>query len=843
MGARSIKPVTAVAWLALGMGLAAPSWGAAPPPLVVYDDQLENGFANWSWGTFNLAETAVVHGGKDAISFTPANWSGLFFHLDAGISPATYSGIQLWVYGTGGGRQALSVAAVQGGSAIGQAAPLAGFVSGGAVPAGSWALATIPLASLGVSSTSGTFDGFWLQDATGGSQAPIYVDDVQLNAWATPPPPPPPGATVNVAVNPAAGRRAISPLIYGVNFGDDTQAAQRRWPVRRWGGNATTRYSWQDDVANHASDWFFENIANAVANPAALPNGSSSDEFVTATRAAGGQPIITVPLIGWTPIDRTPRWGFSVAKYGAQQQTECTATGNPSWCNADAGNGILLNGSPVTGNNPADTSRAIDPTFVTAWMAHLAQITGTAAAGGVSFYMLDNEPALWNSTHRDVHPNPLTYDEEWQRTRDYAAAIKAQDPGAQVFGPAEWGWCGYFFSAADGCAAGADAAAHGNEPLLDWYLDQINQYQTANGVKLLDYLDLHYYPQGTNVALSDDESAATSALRLRSLKSLYDPAYVDESWIGQVVQLIPRLRTWVSTRLPGTRISLSEYNWGNDNGLSSALAQAEALAIFGREGVDLAARWEAPAPNTPVEDAFLLYLDYDGAGSQVSGSSVQAVSGNVDQVGAYAVLGPKNQLFLLLFNKDTVSHPVALQVAGDWSAPVALYGFDGTHRLGAATGSATILGGSLDLTLGARSATLAVAAPSDVTPAPVRFYTVPPCRVFDTRNATGAYGGPALAAAAERTFDLAGRCGIPASAHAVSANLTVVTAPSAGDLRAFAAGSVLPVATAISFSAAEVRANNGVLAVSQDGNAALTLHNDMTAGAVQVLLDVNGYFE
>jgi hypothetical protein len=830
---------TAVCALALP-----PLWAAAAPPLVVYDDQLENGFANWSWGTFNFSAAAVVHGGRDAISFTPADWSGLFFHRDAGIDPTIYSGIQLWIYGTGTGRQSLTVALTLAGNPIGQALPLAGFIAGGAVPAGAWALATVPFASLGVTTASPAFDGFWLQDATGGSQAPIYVDDAQLSAWATPPPPPPPGGTVTVAIDPAAGRLPISPLIYGVNFGDDTQAAQRRWPVRRWGGNATTRYSWQDDVNNRASDWFFENLANTDANPAALPNGSTSDVFIDATRAAGGQPLITVPTIGWTPIDRTERWGFSVAKYGPQQQTECTADGNASWCNADAGNGVRLDGTPITGNDPTDTSRAIDPSFVTGWMAHNAQRTGTAAAGGVRFYALDNEPALWNSTHRDVHPNGLTYDEQWQRTSAYAAAIKAQDPGAQVFGPAEWGWCGYFFSAADGCAAGADAAAHGGEPLLDWYLDQINQYQAAHGVKLLDYLDLHYYPQSDGVALSDDESAATSALRLRSLKSLYDPTYMDESWIGQVVQMIPRMRAWVANHLPGTRIALSEYNWGNDNGLSSALAQAEALAIFGREGVDLATRWVAPAPNTPVEDAFLLFLDYDAAGSQVSGDSVQAVSANVDQVGAYAVLGPANQLFLLLFNKDTASHPVALQVAAGWSAPVALYGFDGTHRLGSSTASgsaATMIGGGLNLTLGARSATLAVVAPPPATVTATRFYTVAPCRVLDTRNPAGPFGGPALASA-ERTFDLAGRCGIPAGAQAVSANLTVVTPAAAGDLRAYAAGGILPIATATSFAAGQTVANNAILALSQDGNAALTLHPDLPTGTVQVILDVNGYF-
>ena len=60
---------------------------------------------------------------------------------------------------------------------------------------------------------------------------------------------------------------------------------------------------------------------------------------------------------------------------------------------------------------------------------------GTAASGGVLFYNLDNEPMLWNSTHRDVHPQPLSYDELRDRTYTYGAAIKAADPGAKTLGP------------------------------------------------------------------------------------------------------------------------------------------------------------------------------------------------------------------------------------------------------------------------------------------------------------------------------------------------------------------------------------------------------------------------
>jgi hypothetical protein len=652
-------------------------------------------------------------------------------------------------------------------------------------------------------------------------------------------------APVAVSVDPNADRHPVSPLIYGMNFGTAAQMARLKVPVRRWGGNATTRYNWEIDTNNSASDWFFTNYAGS-ANPASLPNGSAADVFVDEIRAAGGEALVTVPLIGWTPVDRVRRWGFSVGKYGAQQQTECTASGNASWCNPDAGNGVKPNGQNVTGNDPADTSKPIDATFVTRWMSHLAGRVGTAAAGGVRLWALDNEPMLWNSTHRDVHPAGTSYDELWNRTATVGAAIKAQDAGAKILGPAVWGWCAYFYSGLDGCAPGADRAAHGNEDFLPWFLDQAKAWETAHGTRLLDYLDVHYYPQAAGVALTTDESTATSALRLRTLKSLYDPSYLDESWIGtdvgQAVDLIPRMKAWIAAHAPGTKLAISEYNWGSDAGISGALAQAEALAIFGREGVDLATRWVAPLDGSLTEDAFLLYRNYDGAGGQVAGDSVRATSANVDLVGAYAERGGPggNTLYLLLFNKDTSAQSVSATVAGGLTGSASLFRFTGASRL-AAAGSAAPSGGTLTLDLPARSATLAVVALAPPPPpAGTAFHVVTPCRVLDTRGA----GGQALAANVRRTVTLTGVCGIPPTARSVSANVTVTAPTAGGNLVAFPADlGAAPGTNTLSFSAGQTRANNAMLLLSGDGSGAAAFTALMASGTVHLVVDVNGWWE
>jgi hypothetical protein len=121
------------------------------------------------------------------------------------------------------------------------------------------------------------------------------------------------------------------------------------------------------------------------------------------------------------------------------------------------------------------------------------------------------------------------------------------------------------------------------------------------------------------------------------------------------------------------------------------------------------------------------------------------------------------------------------------------------------------------------------------------FYTVAPCRAVDTRNAPGPYGGPALTANSDRTFVLTGRCGIPASARAVSGNITVAQSTAAGDLRLYPAGSGLANASAINYRSGQTRANNATALLGTGG--AAVVRCDQPSGNVHVIIDVNGYYQ
>jgi hypothetical protein len=662
----ALQPTSASAPTAAASGAELPAATSSSPP--IFSDQLADGWQNWSWGsTIDLAAKSA-HDGAGAIAVTyTAGWAGLYLHASQPLPTAGFDRLRFWASGGSAGGQQIRVCATNN-----CARPSSTFT----LAANTWQAYDVPLRDIGVSGTLA--DLIW-QDTTGGPQAQFLLDDVALVATAgagASAAPATSSAGPALAVDAGADRHPISPLIYGMNFPDAKLAKELGLTIQRWGGNATTRYNWQLDVSNRASDWYFENIPNDDVDAAALPKGSSSDQFVEQGRQAGIQSILTIPLIGWTPKSREVSCGFAISKYGPQQQAD-----DQRGC----GNGRGSDEKPLTGNDPADTSKAIDPQFVADWIKHLTTQYGAGDKGGVSFYNLDNEPFLWHITHRDVHPEPVSYDELRDRTYQYAAALKQADPSAKTLGPSEWGWTGYFFSAKDSAPGGSwyndplDRKAHGDTPFVEWYLDQMKAYEQQHGVRLLDYLDLHYYPQSQGVALQGAGDASTQELRLRSTRSLWDTSYTDESWINEPIRLIPRMKEWAQ-RYPGTKISLSEYNWGALDTINGALAQADVLGIFGREGLDLATLWAPPSADQPGAYAFRMFRNYDGQGAAFGDTSLRATTADPDRLAIYAAARGEKTITMVVVNKsaDDLTSPIALQGVSP-SGPAHVYRYSAAN--------------------------------------------------------------------------------------------------------------------------------------------------------------------
>ncbi|CAN5667055.1 glycoside hydrolase family 44 protein [soil metagenome] len=433
-------------------------------------------------------------------------------------------------------------------------------------------------------------------------------------------------------VDAAANRRSINRNIYGVAHASTAELNDLNTPLNRHGGNNTTRYNWQLNADNRANDWYYQSIGDSSAVA-----GERGDTFISNSKSAGAEAMLTLPLIGWVAklgANRAKLASFSIAKYGAQ-------TGNDWQWFPDAGNGIRTSGQYVTGNDPTDANVPSDSPLQQAWVQHLVNRWGTNATGGLRYYILDNEHSLWHSTHRDVQPTGATMDEIKNKILDYAGKIKAVDSTALVVGPEEWGWSGYTFSGYDqqygnlnGWSYLPDRANHGEWDYLPWLLDQLRQNNAGTGRRLLDVFTVHYYPQGGE--FSNDTSSAMQLRRNRSTRSLWDPNYLDESWIGDRVRLVPRLRDWVNAYYPGTLTGITEYNWGAEAHINGATAQADIYGIFGREGLDMAARWATPASSTPTFKAMKMYRNYDGNKATFGDTSVSASVPNADNLSAFA---------------------------------------------------------------------------------------------------------------------------------------------------------------------------------------------------------------
>jgi hypothetical protein len=465
-------------------------------------------------------------------------------------------------------------------------------------------------------------------------------------------------AKVTLTIDASRGRHKISPLIYGVNFASQVSGLGKafRVPVDRWGGNSTSRYNYTDNTYNTGSDWYFENIV-------ATGDGTLGS-LIRTDRKRHSSSLVTVPMIGWVSKDSPSQHPFTCSF----PQTHFPDQGSFDPYDSNCGNGI--DGSTDLTADPSTTSTAVGSGFDKRMVSHLVSAYGKASHGGVGLYDLDNEPDLWNSTHRDVHPDPLSESELWTKSHQTSRAVKSADPTAKVIGPSDWGWCAYYYSAVDDCGSStSDRDAHGGLPFGAWYLKQFARAQRNGGTRLLDYFDEHFYPQESGVALSPAGDAATQALRLRSTRALWDPHYVDESWISQAnggkpLAWIRTMRAWVAKYYPGTKTAISEYNWGALDSMNGALAEADVLGIFGRERLGLATLWGPAKARDPWAYAFRMYRNYNGHGATFGSRSAHAVSSSQGRLAVYAATkGAHGALTVMILNKtgSAISAPIRLR--------------------------------------------------------------------------------------------------------------------------------------------------------------------------------------
>ncbi len=637
----------------------APPAERADEPLVIYADNLGDGWQDWSWAAHELQSHAAVHAGAASLRMTPTENKGVYLHHD-GVGTLGYGALQFYVRG----HSALNVCLVDGDRKFQKYASLRHYVTSG----GEWERVRIPLADLDAPKDGETITGVVFQAAGMAAQPAVFLDDITLQPDLTLPPAPT-TATVTVTVDERADLHPISRLIYGMAFAPPDYLTDLHLGVNRWGGNDKSRYNWVlGNADNAARDWQFRNRKAVDVDLPPAPS-SAADAFVRQNIAADSLTLLTVPTLGWvassadnnTLSQNVPDSGASPTGSADGAIAGYDPTANRQKTSVRS---LPRKGSPFTDNPTLTPGGAV---YQDEWVHHLVAHFGDAAHGGVRLYAMDNEPDLWDNTHTDVHPARMGYDDTLREFVTYADAVKDVDPTAQITGPVSWGWPGYKCSAldrgTDNFKSHPDFNRHGGQWFLPWFLAQVRVHDEKTGRRTLDVLDVHYYPQGNGLYGGQDDKDA-QARRLRSVRSLWDASYTDESWIGEPVRLLPRLKEWVASSYPGTKIGITEWNFGADDKMDGGLAVCDALGIFGRDGLYLANYWAYPPKNSPSYLAFKLYRNADGAGLGFGDLSCRAVSADPNRLSCYAGVDSRTgALTLMLINKmprATVTAPLML---------------------------------------------------------------------------------------------------------------------------------------------------------------------------------------
>ncbi|MBC7814430.1 MAG: endoglucanase A [Burkholderiales bacterium] len=420
-----------------------------------------------------------------------------------------------------------------------------------------------------------------------------------------------------------------------------------------------TAYNWENNASNAGSDWCNQN--DALMSASNVP-GVALTPTITQTFSSNLAIVLTVPTIGYVAADKNHATGCEDVNV------------TPNYLSTRFKVSVPKKNAPFT-LTPSATDGFV---YQDEWVNFLDKTYPTAKTDATRtiFYSLDNEPDLWASTHRrlrgDATSTPsepsravaLTYAEIVQRSKDYAVAIKDVVPQALVFGPVNYGWQGMVNLQSAPDAAGRD--------FLSFYLQQMAAAQTSTGKRLLDVLDVHWYPEanagGIRITESNAEPAVAAA-RMAAPRSLWDATYLENSWITQCcgwgpIQLLPRLKQKISANYPGTKIAITEYNYGGGNHISGGIAQADVLGIFGRDGVFAANLWPLGGSHAYIHGGFEMFRNFDGFNGSFGNTAIQAASTDMVNTSVYASVdaGNPNRVVVVAINKLGVANSAAIRV-------------------------------------------------------------------------------------------------------------------------------------------------------------------------------------
>ncbi|HEV2360571.1 MAG TPA: glycoside hydrolase family 44 protein [Acidimicrobiales bacterium] len=485
--------------------------------------------------------------------------------------------------------------------------------------------------------------------AGGGLSVAATASSASARAAATP--------TVTMVIDWATGHKTISPLIYGMADDADLDAnfnanlTLTRAGLVRLGGNRWTAYNWVNNASNAGADYQYEN--DNYLTPSTVP-GYAILPTVQGAQAHGAASIVTVPINGYVSADESPPGPVM--------------NSGPNYLQTRFKVEVPTDPNPLTTTPDPNAPQVYENQFVY-W---LMKTDPTAHV----LFSLDNEPDLWDSTHLEVHKAQTTYAEVLSKDLAYAKAIKAVWPAAEVTGPVSYGWEGY-----ETLQNAPDSGADGN--FLDWYLKNVAAADKSAGSVLINDLDLHWYPEATDAAgtriTGTDITPAEVVAREQAPRSLWDPTYVENSWItadstgGKAIDLIPRTDGQIAANDPAMKLAFTEWNYGGGQDISGGIASADVLGIFGKYGVHAASWWGLNSNETYSLAAFSAFRNYNGHGAGFGDTELSATTSDPVNTSVYASRNSKNDTHVVVvaINKNNTPTTAAIQFTGGFSTTTA----------------------------------------------------------------------------------------------------------------------------------------------------------------------------
>lgn len=395
------------------------------------------------------------------------------------------------------------------------------------------------------------------------------------------------GQEVRINIDTTARRQPISPYLYGKNncISDDPgrPLTAAEWQflrdagvrlVREHGGNNGTKYNWQKKLTSHP-DWY----NNVYAHDWDYAQSSVQQNL------PGVQVLWAFQLIGRVADNAQHNfndWGYNQSQWWSGVAQNLAGGGS---VNASGGSKAAVEGNPglYLANTNADTSTAI--------LDHWIKPSGLGLdRAQFRYWNMDNEPEIWSGTHDDVMPTQIPAEEFMQRYFAYAKAARARFPEIKLVGPVaanEWQWYNY---------GATPIVADGRQyPWLEYFIKRIGEEQDRSGVRLLDVLDLHYYPGITD-----------PAQLLQVHRVFFDPTYVypeangvktvNGGWDNAINQeyIFVRCRQWLDQYLGanhGVTFGVTEAGFQTGDASVAAVLYASILGEFSRNGVEVFAPW------------------------------------------------------------------------------------------------------------------------------------------------------------------------------------------------------------------------------------------------------------